>query len=276
MTFKQFLLFTAFALFLGFCLTRSSEEHLRLRALTLQTLSPLFYAADRLSSLSEKVDVNIQTPGSAQAAFDKLVDENQKLSIERETMLLMVKENLELRKKLSFRGAPQFHLIGCHVIGRDPVSWWNSVYINRGTQDHRALEKAIYRQGLPVISPYGVVGITGVVSEKMSEVILIVNENCQFAAQLEDCREQGVIQGEGSVREGNPQTRMRYIPKETPVKIGEKVFTSGLDGIFPPGLLVGKVLDARPSIKDSYLEITIEPAFDLAQLTELFIIVDES
>ncbi len=69
---------------------------------------------------------------------------------------------------------------------------------------------------------------------------------------------------------------MRYIPKETPVKIGEKVFTSGLDGIFPPGLLVGKVLDARPSIKDSYLEITIEPAFDLAQLTELFIIVDES
>ena len=275
MTFKNFFIFTALALFLGFCLTRTSEDHLRYRSLTLQTLSPVFFAVDRFSALSEKVDVNLQTLPSAQSAFDKLIDENQKLSTERETMLLMAKENLELRKKLSFRGAPQFHLLGCHVIGRDPASWWNSVYVNRGTKDHRSLEKAIFRQGLPVISPYGVVGISGVVSESMSEVILIVNENCQFAAQLEDCREQGIIQGEGSIREGNPQTRMRYIPKETPVKTGEKIFTSGLDGIFPPGLLVGKVSDARPSIKDSYMEITVEPAFDLAQLNELFIIVDE-
>ncbi len=241
----------------------------------LQTLSPVFFAVDRLIALSENVDVSLQTPASAQAAFDKLIDENQILSTEREKMLLMAKENLDLRKKLSFRGAPQFHLLGCHVIGRDPASWWNSVYVNRGTQDHHSLEKAIFRQGLPVISPYGVVGITGVVSEKMSEVILILNENCQFAAQLEECREQGIIQGEGSVREGTPQTRMRYIPKETPVKIGENIFTNGLDGIFPPGLLVGKVIDARPSIKDSYLEITVEPAFNLTQLTELFIIVDE-
>lgn len=56
----------------------------------------------------------------------------------------------------------------------------------------------------------------------MSEVVLIVNENCQFAAVLEETREQGIIQGEGSIREGNPQTRLRYIPKETPVKIGKK------------------------------------------------------
>ncbi|MES2309641.1 MAG: rod shape-determining protein MreC [Verrucomicrobiota bacterium] len=275
MSIKNFLIFAAIALLVGFCLTRSSEEHLRLRSLTLQILSPFFHAADRLSSLTEKVDVNLQTLDTAQKEFDRLLTDNQKLSSEREIMLAMAKENFDLRKKLSFRGAPRFHLLGCHVIGRDPASWWNSIYVNRGSEDHPSLEKASMHQGLPVISPRGVVGVTGVISQKMSEVILIVNENCQFAAQLEECREQGIIQGEGSVREGNPQTRMRYIPKETPVKIGEKVFTSGLDGIFPAGLLVGKVVDARPAIKEPYMEIVVEPAFDLSQLSELFIIVDE-
>jgi rod shape-determining protein MreC len=275
MSIKIFFIVAAMALLLGLCLTRSGEEQLRFRSLTLQTLSPFFHAVDRLSSLTEKVDVNLQTLDSAQREFDRLLDDNQRLSSERETMLAMAKENLELRKKLSFRGAPRFHLLGCHVIGRDPASWWNSIYVNRGAADHPSLEKVYNRQGLPVISPRGVVGVTGVISAKMSEVILIVNENCQFAAQLDECREQGIIQGEGSVREGNPQTRMRYIPKETPVKIGEKVFTSGLDGIFPPGLLVGKVVDARPAIKEPYMEIVVEPAFDLSQLSELFVIVDE-
>lgn len=260
---------------MGLCLSRSSEDQTRYRTVVLNLLSPLFHVMDRLSIIGEKVDTNLQTLDSAQKEFDKLLDENQALTSEREVMLALAKENSDLRKKLAFRTAPRFHLVECHTIGRDPSSWWNSVYVNRGSQDHISLEKALERRGLPVISPRGVVGITGVISEKMSEVVLIVNENCQFAAVLEETREQGIIQGEGSIREGNPQTRLRYIPKETPVKIGEKVFTSGLDGVFPPGLLVGKVADARPSIRTPFMEITIEPAFDLSQLSELFIIVDE-
>lgn len=272
---KNFFILLGLVLLIGFCLLRTSDEQLQYRSFILQGLAPLFHLFDQWNSITDKVDTNLQSLESAEKEFDKLIDENQLLTTERETMLALAKENLELRKKLSFRAAPRFHLLECHLIGRDPSSWWNSVYVNRGSSDHQSLENVWGKQGLPVISPRGVVGVTGVISKKMSEVILIVNENCQFAAVLEETREQGIIQGEGSIREGNPQTRMRYIPKETPVKIGEKVFTSGLDGVFPPGLLVGKVSDARPSIRTAFMEITVEPAFDVTQLNELFIIVDQ-
>ncbi len=271
---SNFFTITLLVLVVALSASIPGEKRHELRVAVTSTIAPVMHLFDRASLVSEKVDENLQTLENAQKEHARVLEENRKQETEKDSLLALAKENEDLRKKLGFRRAKAFHLLSCHMIGRDPSNWWNSIFVNRGSRDHFSLGKIEPGQELAVISPQGVVGKTGVVSRTATEVILIANENCRLSARLEKCREQGVIVGEGSVREGEPRTRMLFVPKEAAVELGERVFTSGLDGVFPAGLLVGKVCDTREALQGPYREIQVIPAFDPAQLSELFLIVE--
>jgi rod shape-determining protein MreC len=130
---------------------------------------------------------------------------------------------------------------------------------------------------LPVVSPRGLVGKTGGVSYETTEVILMVDENCKIAATVENSGSQGIVVGEGTLDSGKPKARMRFIPKNAELAVGERVFTSGLGGIFPPGLMIGTVAELPPLSGSRsfglYREAIIDPVVDLSQLDELFLVV---
>ena len=73
-----------------------------------------------------------------------------------------------------------YRLRACRVIAREPSSWWDTVQVNVGWQDEPDLAK-----DQPVVSPRGVVGKTGNVSRYVTDVILMVNENCSISALVE-------------------------------------------------------------------------------------------
>ena len=127
-------------------------------------------------------------------------------------------ENARLREMLGFQAASQYELLPCRVISREPSSWWNSVQINVGWANNEDLDakyhgKYSLTSDQPVVSPRGVVGKTGNVSRYVTDVILLVNQNCSISATIDGTHDQGVVQGQGNFDEGKPRVKVNYLPK---------------------------------------------------------------
>jgi rod shape-determining protein MreC len=150
-------------------------------------------------------------------------------------------ENDSLREMLGFRRASRQKLVPARVVGRDVSNWWNSVVINRGFGDEVGIEP-----DMPVVTPRGVVGKIGTVGRYTSQVILLVDENCRISAITESSRARGIVQGSTLTRGGDPACRLLFVERGLPFARGERVFTTGLGGTFPPNLLIGTVSDAPP------------------------------
>lgn len=126
---------------------------------------------------------------------------------------------------------------GCFIIdqGRDA-----NVVINQG-----------------IISPDGIVGRIWDVSDNYSSVLPIDAYNSSTGVLLENSRATGVLQGIGQGR-----AVIRYVNNQETVQIGEPVFTSGLDGIFPRGLLVGYVSAVKKQDMELKIEVSIAAKLD--------------
>jgi rod shape-determining protein MreC len=198
---------------------------------------------------------------------------NAKLASENLILSGLQKENGRLKELLAFQKDSGFKLLAGRVIQRDPSNWWDAVIINRGYKDD--LELAADQ---PVISPRGVVGKTTEVGPYTTRVILLVDENCKVSAVTESSRAQGIISG-GAAMNNTPGAacRFSFVPRETEFAVGERVFTSGLGGIFPANLLIGVVSEAPPLAADRnfglYREGVVQPTADLNSLQEVFIIL---
>jgi len=136
----------------------------------------------------------------------------------------------------------------------------------------------------PVVTPRGVVGKTGTVSQYVTDVILLVNVNCSISATIEDpndptTHDQGIVQGQGNFDEVKPHALINFLPKNSRVAVHQFVVTSGLGPYFPAGLRLGEIIEVPPltnTYKNGfglYRQATIEPTADLNQLDELFIVL---
>src|SRR5437667_8608127 len=94
-----------------------------------------------------------------------------------------------LRHALNYRERSVFKLIAAEVIARDSSTWWRTVTINRGRRDGVETDT-------PVVTDEGLIGKTTSVSDSISVVLLISDENCKLAASVEGRREQGIVSGQ--------------------------------------------------------------------------------
>jgi rod shape-determining protein MreC len=112
----------------------------------------------------------------------------------------------------------------------------------------------------------------------VTDVILMVNQNCSISATVDGTHDQGIVKGQGNFEEGKPRVLVDYLPKDSQVGVGQFIVTSGLGPYFPAGLRLGTVIEVPP-VKNEYptfglyREAVIEPTADLNQLDELFIVL---
>ena len=90
---------------------------------------------------------------------------------------------------LNYRERSIFKLVPAEIMTRDASTWWRTVTINRGKEDG-------IEGDMPVVTDEGLVGKTTTVSENISVVLLVSDENCKVAASVEGTREQGIVSGE--------------------------------------------------------------------------------
>jgi len=262
----------------GLWLSDDIKSSLQSRAMSVSGVA--LNGVDKINDAFEEVGKEVQTNDQLREQVKVLRAANEKLIMREELYRDLQGENKRLRAMLSFKEESPFDLLAAKVIGRDPTSWWNTVRINRGWNNGIKFEKDEKQQELhlPVVSPRGVVGKLGRVGQYDSTVVLMIDETSKIAARIRETNAKGQVVGEGTLETGRPRARMKYIAKDQDVAVGQLVETSGVGGVFPPGVILGRIVEVPPlSAKIDFglhREAIIEPNVNLSDLNELFIILD--
>jgi len=148
------------------------------------------------------------------------------------------------------------------VIGWDANQWYSSRIIDKGTASG-------IRKDCAVICPEGVVGRVMHPSRKSAVVQLISDLDSGVGVLLEHSRAQGVMKGGGK-----RESVVEFVSSSEKVTVGEKVLTSGLDQIYPKGLLVGYVTATSPS-KLVFQKISVSIAANLQKLEYVLVLKKE-
>jgi len=170
-------------------------------------------------------------------------------------------ENIRLQKLLALKERTNHHTIVAMVIGREQTSIVKTILINKGTSHGLRLD-------LPVIADQGVVGRIIETSAHVSRILLLIDENSNTDALIQENRIQGILQGAASLG-----CSLKYIPKTETVSVGNIVVTSGLSGLFPKGLLLGVVKNVEKTDSGLFQKIDIAPFVDFSRLEEVMVIV---
>lgn len=192
-----------------------------------------------------------------------LIVENQKLRAENQTLRVTEQENNRLRSALQYRQRSVFKLIPARIIARDSSTWWRTVTIDRGSDDGIQLD-------MPVLTESGLVGKTTAVSAGAATVLLLSDENCKVAAMIEGTREQGVVRGGRTSSASMPEITLSFLSKFANLKPGQKVYTSGVGGVYPAGVLIGAIKEFKQRELDSFS--TIVPTVDLTTIEDVFVV----
>ncbi len=182
------------------------------------------------------------------------------LTLQNQALADLKLENARLRQLLDFKENQGLQTLGARVVGRVPDYLAHMVYIDRGAADGVKVDMA-------VIAGYGAAGRAVLVSPHQAQVQLITNADASVGVMLATSRSPGVLRGTGG-----SLLHLDYINNTEEVSAGEIVVTSGLDGVFPKGIPIGKVVDSRKG-KTVFREIEVEPFADLLRLEEVLLVV---
>jgi rod shape-determining protein MreC len=167
-------------------------------------------------------------------------------------------ENSRLRRLLDVRDDQQGNAITASVVVSNQTDQAKLVVVNRGTRDG-------VRTNLPVIAWGGAVGRVVAAYERHSKVRLLTDPNSGVAGLIQRSRAQGMVFGKGG------RFELLYVPRFSDVLPGDLVVTSALDGIFPRGFEIGRVLSITDSPSGAQT-IHLAPELDYGALEEVLIL----
>ncbi len=196
----------------------------------------LSYPYDLLSLVSSRIWQNVtdlyQTVTWKKKRIESLETEVSNLAerlIEYENIK---RENILLKELLGLKDSQKKIVTFARVIRRGLSRWSSAVVIDKGEKDG-------VRKDMAVITSRGLVGKVIAVNRDFSEILLLDDSNFRVAVRFMGSRAEGIASGTGY------GVIVRYVSKEAEVINNDWVITSGLDGIFPEGLLVGYVTDIK-------------------------------
>ena len=172
-------------------------------------------------------------------------------------------EAQRLRKLLDLKDDYDYHFISARVIGKEQAALSKTILISTGAAHG-------LKTGMPVITPPGLIGRLVDVSWHVSKVLLFIDENSNVGAIVQRTRTQGIISGAG------PRGLvLKYISKTQDVKEGDVIISSGMDGVFPKGLLIGQVSHVDRQDASLFSKINVAPFVDFSKLEETLILASE-
>lgn len=195
-----------------------------------------------------------------------LLRENEQLRIQAVRFAEIARENDRLRRQIGWQeDHREWKLKLAHVILRDPANWWRTVQIDLGTRDGA-------HPNLTVLTTEGLIGRIQSVSLTRSQVVLVGDPSCKVGARVEnETRDTGVI-GSGGPFDSS-FVELTYLSRNASLKPGQKVVTSGLGGIFPAGISIGRIVDSWPVEYGLYTEARVKLAADLGALEEVWVLL---
>jgi rod shape-determining protein MreC len=176
-----------------------------------------------------------------------------------------VSEAERLRGLLAMKTEFKLESVAAEVIAREGVPWFRTVMVNRGSH-------AGVRLNAAVVTPQGIVGRVVAVGPQASRIQLLLDRDCSAGVLVGDTRVSGVVQGQvGFADQGTSELLVKYVTALAQVVEGDAVVTSGLDGIYPKGLLVGRVRAVLPA-SGLFKDVLVTPAAAFDRMEEVLIL----
>jgi rod shape-determining protein MreC len=223
-------------------------------------LKPLSYPYDALSRLMSSLSADV-------SEVINTADENKKLKAELRNSLTeqqrygeILSENRRLHELLGLRNQIRGSGILARVIARGYDKFINILVIDKGKNEG-------IMKDMSAITPKGLAGKVSAVRNNFADIILLTDPNFSVAVRLQGSRQEGVLTGTG-----HRYCVLKYIPTEEIIKEGEVVITSGLDGIFPQGIPVGRVAKARTEDVEFFQYIEVVPFQSSSKIEEVMVI----
>jgi rod shape-determining protein MreC len=188
-------------------------------------------------------------------ALEKQLQDRQEQAQEAERL----REMLQLRKELPL------DVLAAEVIVREGVPWSRTITVDKGSADGVRLNAA-------VISATGVVGRVIALGAHASRVQLILDGQAGVGVRIERSRVTGVLVALPVMPTAViGDLAMKYVPSLADVVVGDVVVTSGLDHLYPAGLVVGRVRSATRGT-GLFKEIAVAPSAQFNTLEEVMIV----
>jgi rod shape-determining protein MreC len=255
--------FLLLSLFLAAVNTRAPYRIDPVGVLLLEVMHPLQVGATAVGQRAEWV-------WDRYVALWAVREQNEALRQRLEALEGMAQQTLELgltnrrlEKLLALREELGVTAVAAHVVGRSPVAWVQTVILDKG--ESHGLTK-----GMAVLVPEGVVGRVVSVSTHTARVQLVSDATSGVDALVQRTRAHGIVAG--SIDGG---CALKYVQRGDEVQVGDQVVTSGLDGVFPKGQLIGTV--ARVGMKDSrmFQDVEVMLSAELSKVEEVLVVAPD-
>lgn len=196
--------------------------------------------------------------------IDRLELENQQLKVQALQNATMASENEQLRYQLRWQRQAPWRIKLANVVMRDPANWWRTVEIDLGSENG-------VTNNLPVLTSDGLVGRVSAVWPTRSQVVLIGDPSCRVSALINNqAHDVGVVNAAGI--QDNSLADLTYLSGTAVLKAGEDVVTSGLGGVFPKGIPIGRIVDSRQVEFGLYTEARVKLGANLGTLEQVWVL----
>ncbi|HYA34836.1 MAG TPA: rod shape-determining protein MreC [Candidatus Binataceae bacterium] len=229
----------------------------------LEVIRPFQLAVARLVEGGESLVRDYTELVNARRDNDRLRSELKRLEGEQTKMAELENENRHMSELLDLREVLEMHAVGATVIGSDATGLSRTLVLAQGSDSGLGL-------GMAVMSGDGVVGRIIAASGHASRVLLIDDHNSAIDAFDQRSRARGIVAG--LVDDG---IIMKYVDRSQDVKEGDSVVTSGLDGIFPRGLLIGRIKKVAREGSGLFVNVSITAAVDFGKLEQVLVVTDK-
>jgi len=236
--------------------------------------SPFFFESLIVTIISPVQAVFTQTTSSIAGVFEHYffiansAVENKEL---RNQIDQLSQEKNELTEQLMQQGRiarltpqdePQAkNIMVATVIGRDATQWSRVVFIDKGT-------KQGVLENLAVMTNAGVIGHIIQSTGTTSKVLLITDSRSAVDSLFQNSRVTGVVVGTGK-----NTVKMKYVPMNAEVAVGDPIISSGLGGTFPKGLRIGIISQIVTRKQGLFQDITVIPSADFLRLEEVLVLL---
>jgi rod shape-determining protein MreC len=195
----------------------------------------------------------------------RLRERLRELESELQLRSFRAQESVRLRELLALQQSVPLETLAAQVVGRDGVPWFRTLTLDKGEQDGVRLDAA-------VISATGVVGRVFATGPHAARVQVLLDRDSGIAALVERSRVSGVVSGQVAGNEsGSEDLVLKYVSERADVTVGDLVVTSGLDRIYPKGLVIGRVRFVG-QVTGLFRDVRVEPSARFERIEEVLVV----
>ncbi|MFA6601031.1 MAG: rod shape-determining protein MreC [Candidatus Omnitrophota bacterium] len=171
------------------------------------------------------------------------------------------KENGRLKKLLEFKTLLNGKSVPCRIIGWDSSPWRRIVFLDKGARQGVV-------ENMAVVVPEGLVGRVMEVGPETAKVLLLPDPDSRVSTLTTTSRTHGMAAGDGSLK-----LQLKYLDLESEATVDETVMTSGVGGIYPKGIRIGKIVSIARDRSGLHLVGTVEPFAPFSKLEEVLCVM---